>query len=64
MECLKIHSLVVHTNRKVVNYSKDDPMNQSPSAPSPATACPKREALMRDSGHSFIKISTELCEVA
>jgi hypothetical protein len=27
LECLKIRSLVIHTNQKVVNYSKDDPMN-------------------------------------
>jgi hypothetical protein len=26
LECLKIHSPVVHTNREVVNYSKEDPM--------------------------------------
>jgi hypothetical protein len=27
LECLKIHSLVVHTNREVANYSNEDPMN-------------------------------------
>jgi hypothetical protein len=27
LECLKIRSSVVHTNREVVNYSKEDPMN-------------------------------------
>jgi hypothetical protein len=26
-ECLKIHSPIIHTNREVVNYSKEDPMN-------------------------------------
>jgi hypothetical protein len=27
LECLKIRSLVIHTNREVVNYIKEDPMN-------------------------------------
>jgi hypothetical protein len=27
LQCLKIHSPIVHTNREVLNYSKEDPMN-------------------------------------
>jgi hypothetical protein len=27
MECLKMHSSRIHTNRKIINYSKDYPMN-------------------------------------
>jgi hypothetical protein len=26
-ECLKMYPLVIHTNREIVNYSKEDPMN-------------------------------------
>jgi hypothetical protein len=26
-ECLQMHSLKIHTNREIVNYSKEDPMN-------------------------------------
>jgi hypothetical protein len=27
MECLRMHSSEIHTNREIVNYSKEDPMN-------------------------------------
>jgi hypothetical protein len=27
MKCLKMYSLVIHTNQEIVNYSKEDPMN-------------------------------------
>jgi hypothetical protein len=27
MECLKLYSSEVHTNREIMNYSKEDPMN-------------------------------------
>jgi hypothetical protein len=26
-ECLKMHSLEIHTTREIVNYNKDDPLN-------------------------------------
>jgi hypothetical protein len=27
MECLKMHPPVIHTNREIVNYNNEDPMN-------------------------------------
>jgi hypothetical protein len=41
LECLKIHSLVIHTNREVVNYSKEDPMNLVTLHGKPCYSLPK-----------------------
>jgi hypothetical protein len=60
-ECLKMYPPMIHTNREIVNYSKEDPMivmhlhnklcyNSSK----------EREAPMKDFGLSFIKISIRL----
>jgi hypothetical protein len=41
LECLKIHSLVIHTNREVINYSKDYPMNLVTLRNKPCYSLPK-----------------------
>jgi hypothetical protein len=38
---LKVHSLVIHTNRDVVNYSKEDPMNLVTLRNKPCYSLPK-----------------------
>jgi hypothetical protein len=60
-EYLKMYSPEVHITQGIVNYSKEDPMNLMSSATSLATACLRRDSLMRDSGLSFIKIGIGLC---
>jgi hypothetical protein len=49
MECLKIHSPVAHTNREVVNYSKEDPMNLDTLRNKPCYNLPKE----RDTDERF-----------
>jgi hypothetical protein len=41
MECLKIHSPVIHTNREVVNYSKEYLMNLVTLCNKPCYSLPK-----------------------
>jgi hypothetical protein len=41
LECLKIHSPVIHTSKEVVNYSKEDPMNVVSIHNKPCYSLPK-----------------------
>jgi hypothetical protein len=41
MKCLKMYSPEVHTNREIVNYSKDDPMNVMHLRNKPCYSLPK-----------------------
>jgi hypothetical protein len=48
-ECLKMYSLEVHTNREIVNYSKEDPMNVIHLHNKPCYSLPKK----RDTDERF-----------
>jgi hypothetical protein len=41
LECLKIHTPVIHTNQEVVNYCKEDPMNLITIRNKPCYSLPK-----------------------
>jgi hypothetical protein len=41
MECFKIHSPIAHSNREVVNYNKEDPMNLVTLRNKPCYSLPK-----------------------
>jgi hypothetical protein len=53
---------MIHINREIMNYSKEDPMNVLHLRNKPCYSSSKeREAPMRDFTLSFIKIGTRLC---
>jgi hypothetical protein len=45
MECLKMYSLEVHTNREILNYSKEDPMNLITIHNRPCYSLPKERGI-------------------
>jgi hypothetical protein len=63
VECLTMSSPEIHTNRDIVNYSKEDPMNLVKLRNQPCYKSTRKEAPMRDFGHSFIKIGIKLCYI-
>jgi hypothetical protein len=53
---------VIHTNREIVNYNKEDLMNVMHLHNKPCYSSSKeRESPMKDFGLFFIKIDTGLC---
>jgi hypothetical protein len=64
VECLKLRPPLVYTNQEVINYNKVDPRNLVTLWDRPcyssAKAQPRKGAMLRGSGPSFIKIGTSL----
>jgi hypothetical protein len=60
-ECLKMFPPMIHTNREIMNYSKEDPMNVMHLLNKPCYSSSKERGTDERFWTFFIKIGIELC---